>query len=86
MNFLSPFLDVTRMPLSKVYFLCTARLWNSLPIIVQPPLPPTSLTERIGLSNIPRKWGMGKLLKGRGDPKGDSIGKGVAVSVGTFTS
>ena len=31
-DFLSPFLDVTRMPISTVCFLTTASLWNSLPI------------------------------------------------------
>ena len=31
MIFLSPFLDVTRMPMSTIFFPRTARLWNSLP-------------------------------------------------------
>ena len=32
MIFLSPFLDVTRLPVSTVFFPHTARFWNSLPI------------------------------------------------------
>ena len=32
MIFLSPFLDATRMSMSKSFFPHTARLWNSLPI------------------------------------------------------
>ena len=32
MNFMSPFLDVTRISMSAVFLPCTAGLWNSLPI------------------------------------------------------
>ena len=39
----------------------------------------------IYLTKNPKKGGMEKLLNGRGDPKkGDSVGKGDAVSLGIF--